>query len=181
MRADDAALVIAEEPIDTLAEHATLPIAFVVDRVYDVVGAGAGARLVERAVPPYLKDYDAVEPPALWPARFDLSRWGLVCARAAGARVGGAIAFDTPGHAVLWDLRVAPAARRQGVGSRLVAAVEDWARARGCRELRVETQNINVAACRFYQRAGFRLVSIDRGAYPDLPDEIQLLFAKELT
>lgn len=37
--------------------------------------------------------------------------------------------------AFLEGLYVAPQARRQGIGATLVAAVADWARAAGCREL----------------------------------------------
>src|SRR5689334_19752543 len=49
---------------------------------------------------PYLKDYDAIdgEGPQCWPGRFDVSNWGLICARRDGAVIGGAvIAIRTPG------------------------------------------------------------------------------------
>jgi hypothetical protein len=52
--------------------------------------------------------------------------------------------------------------------------------ARECRQLKVETQNINVPACRFYARQGCVLGVIDRFAYPTLPDEVQLLWYKDL-
>lgn len=82
--------------------------------------------------------------------------------------------------AVLWDLRVRPEFRGAGIGSDLFTASETWARARGCRSLRVETQNINVPACRFYKHMGCTLRSVDRFAYPDLPNEVQLVWSKEL-
>jgi hypothetical protein len=44
----------------------------------------------------------------------------------------------------------------------------------------VETQNSNAAACRFYARQGCVLLAANRGAYVELPDEIQLLWYKEL-
>jgi catechol 2,3-dioxygenase-like lactoylglutathione lyase family enzyme len=44
----------------------------------------------------------------------------------------------------------------------------------GCRQLKIETQNVNAAAC-FYARHGSMLVAVNRGAYPRLPDEVQLL------
>ncbi len=53
-------------------------------------------------------------------------------------------------------------------------------RSRGCHTLKVETQNINVPACRFYQRMGCTLGTVNRFAYPDLPDEIQLIWFKNL-
>ena len=82
--------------------------------------------------------------------------------------------------AVLWDVRVSPEARGKGIASKLLGAAERWVRSHGCRELKVETQNINVAACRLYERHGFELRVIDPGAYPTLPDETQLLWYKAL-
>ena len=46
--------------------------------------------------------------------------------------------------------------------------------------MKVETQNINVPACRFYARMGCELGTIDRFAYPDLPGETQLLWHLDL-
>jgi GNAT superfamily N-acetyltransferase len=50
--------------------------------------------------------------------------------------------------AVLWDIRVSPDFRGQGLGSGLLRAAEAWAISKGCLELKVETQNTNVRACR---------------------------------
>ena len=51
-----------------------------------------------------------------------------------------------------------------GVGSALLAAVQDLAREAGCRRLWVVTTNDNVDALRFYQRRGFRLTHVRPGA-----------------
>jgi hypothetical protein len=59
-----------------------------------------------------------------------------------------------------------------------VRAIEAWGRLKECRELKVETQNTNVAACRFYARQGFRLTQANYGAYPELPNEVQLIWRK---
>ena len=48
------------------------------------------------------------------------------------------------------------------------------------REVRVETQDVNVPACRFYHAHGFRLERVVLGAYPNLPNEVQLLWRKPL-
>lgn len=185
-------LAVVEGTFAELPLHAAIPIAFRVERVLDValIHAGLGGlALRERPVDaPYLKDYDAIEDnhPIALPDRFDLANWGLLAAMSDGQRVGGAVlAYDTPGvHllggrrdlAVLWDLRVAPAHRGQGVGAALFAAAEAWAAARGCRQLAVETQNTNVAACRFYAAHGCELGAVHRFAYPELPDEVQLVW-----
>jgi GNAT superfamily N-acetyltransferase len=75
---------------------------------------------------------------------------------------------------------VAPDQRGSGVGSALFRATERWAGDRGCGWLKIETQNVNTAACRFYQKMGCTLGGIERFAYPELPDEVQLLWWKAL-
>jgi ribosomal protein S18 acetylase RimI-like enzyme len=187
---------VRDETMAALSEHARISIAFEVCSLFHIEardGGLSGFTLVERRVDePWFKDYDADQEhgPMSWPTRFDTSNWGLVSAWDGSTRVGGAvIAFDTPGlHmlegrrdlAVVWDIRVAPQARRSGVGSMVFRAAEAWSRARGCVRLDVETQNINVAACRFYARMGCELRRIDRFAYAELPHEVELLWSKQL-
>jgi ribosomal protein S18 acetylase RimI-like enzyme len=185
---------IRELPMTILGEYARIPIAFEVHRVLDIAVQQNDVVFEERALDlPYVKDYDVDtrEGPTQWGGRFDLSNWGLLAARSQGRLMGGAvIAFSTPGvtmlegrHdlAVLWDIRVAPEARGKGIGSALFRAAEAWATDRKCRQLKVETQNINVAACRFYERHGCAIGEFHRSAYPEFPDEIQLLWYKELS
>ena len=187
---------ITEEPIIAAAELAHVPIAFKVESVFDVSlrdGGLGGLMLSERRLDvPYVKDYDLLgrQRPSQWSECFDMSNWGLIVARSNGALVGGAVAaFNAEGvHlletnsdlAVLWDIRVLPEARGGGIGSALFRAVEVWAGARGCRQLKIETQNINVPACRFYARQGCVLGGINRFAYQELPEEVQLLWYKTL-
>lgn len=184
------------EPMTALAEIGRVPIAFEVDRVLDVVvhdGGLGGMTLVERRLDaPYVKDYDAIrgEGPTRWARRFDLSNWQLIVARSDARCVGAAVvAWNTEGVtmlegrsdlAVLWDLRVAPELRGTGLGSALFGRAAVWAAGRGCRQLKIETQNINVPACRFYVRQGCTLGAIHRFAYPELPEEVQLLWYRDL-
>ena len=51
-----------------------------------------------------------------------------------------------------------------GTGTAMVEAVRRLARRQGCARLWVITTNDNVDALRFYQRRGFRLVTVHRGA-----------------
>ena len=51
-----------------------------------------------------------------------------------------------------------------------------FARASGCSFLKVESQNTNPAACRFYAKSGLELGGLRRGVYPEYPDEVQLLW-----
>jgi len=186
---------ITEAPLTSLDEYAQVPIAFEVESVLEVSvreGGLAGFDLEERRIAPFVKDYDAIvgNHPSDWAKRFDVSTWGLITARVEGRRLGGTVvAFDATDVvmlegrrdlALIWDIRVDRDVRRHGVGSALFAAAERWAKARGCRWLKVETQNINVPACRFYSRQGCTLGAIHRFAYPDLPGEVQLLWYKDI-
>jgi GNAT superfamily N-acetyltransferase len=188
-------LKIAEEsPLmpGVLERYATIPIAFKVASrfvVRPMEGGLGGLELLEEEVAyPSIKDYDALENegPSHWCDTFDLSHWIAFTAEESGNLVGCAlVAWNTPGVdmlegrndlAILWDLRVHPDYRGHGVGQLLFSAATAWAKERECRWLRIETQNINVPACRFYARQGCKLRSIHQGAYPELPDEVQLLW-----
>jgi GNAT superfamily N-acetyltransferase len=177
---------------ETLRQHAAVSIAFTVTSIFDVdiVDHGLGGwRLSERRVAPYVKDYDALEPPN-FADRWDTSAWALLAAVEGERRVGGAVvAVRTPGLALhegrddlatLLDLRVDPKLWGRGLGSQLFSAACAWARAHGCRQLKIETQNVNVPACRFYARQGCELRTINPHAYPELPDEVQLLWYRDL-
>lgn len=179
-----------------LAEYGGILTSFEVREVLDVEAAepSAGFRLTPRLIAkPYVKDYDsrAEERPTAWPDRFDTSQWILMVARSEGRPVGGAaVACRTAGLnmlegrsdlAVLWDIRVVPEVRRRGVGAALFRAAEAWALDAGCRQLKVETQNINAPACLFYARQGCDLRRVHYGAYGECPDEVQLLWYKDLT
>lgn len=185
---------ISEKSAADLGDYAQIPIQYEIREILDVEADGHGGfilspRWIDR---PYFKDYDAIagEGPLRWTQCFDLTNWGILMARVEGQLVGGTvIAFKTAGVtmlesredlAVLWDIRVKPEVRGQGVGSALFRAAEAWAATKGCTELKIETQNVNVPACRFYQAQGCVIGEINRSAYPGLPNEIQILWYKNI-
>jgi len=189
-------LRIVEEPPTRLAEYAQVPIGFMVAEILVERACAAlnhDAPLEAVAVSPaYWKDYDSYSGshPSAWPQLFDLSRWIILAAYDRECRVGGATLIvndpqiellrDCSACALLWDIRVAPYARRQGIGTALLEAVERHAAERGAHSLRVETQDVNVPACRFYHAHGFRLERAIPGAYAALHNEVQLLWRKPL-
>ena len=186
---------IVEQSPALLGNYGDIPISFTVDSQYQVEaldrGLGGWRLTVERVRPPYVKDYDeGGERPLRWLKRWDLANWAVLAAMRNGLRLGGAVvAWNTPGVdmlegrddlAVLWDLRVHPDHRREGVGSRLFQHAAAWARAKRCRQLKIETQNSNVRACKFYAKQGCYLGAVHPGAYPEFPDEVQLLWYLDL-
>lgn len=181
---------------DVLPEYGGVPIAFEVKSRFsvDVVASGLGGiRLIEEKVDPrYVKDYDGLEGPERWARRsWDLSKWVFLGAFREEERIGGAIvAFHVDGLnycdgredlAGLWDIRVGPEYRGRGVGKALFQQAEICARNRGCTQLKIETQNINVAACRFYERMGASLGKVHLYAYrTEGLDEVELTWYKDL-
>jgi GNAT superfamily N-acetyltransferase len=181
-----------------LVEYARVPIACRVTSilVVDEIDNG-GFCLRERAIEvPYTKDYDGYADggPFNWPNRFDISKWGLWIASDRGLVVGGAaVAWSDLGVgmlegrsdlALLWDIRVRSANRRQGIATALFRAAVGWAESKGCRMLNIETQNVNVPACRFYEKMGCILTHIDRSAYrgrAEIADEIMLIWQLDLS
>ena len=181
---------IAEEPVTHLGAYGEIPIKFEVQSVFEIDGDDPNtATLVEKPLAqPWIKDYDVFERegPTHWSRRWDISNWGMLAAYANEQLVGGCVlAYNTDSVnkledrddlVALWDLRIHPDYRRKGIGSQLFEAAIQWARERQCRELKIETQNINVPACRFYKRQGCHLCSIDRSAYDECPEETELIW-----
>jgi GNAT superfamily N-acetyltransferase len=185
---------------DRLSEYARVPIRFEVRSILvveDVDKGLGGLGLREERIKPYIKDYDSPDGgPQRWLKRFDVSNWGFLVAYDANRPVGGAtIAYNTEGvHmleerddlAVLWDIRVHPDYQGKGIGAMLFNKSVEWARAKGCTQLKIETQNVNVPACRFYVKQGCHLGQIHRYAYraawahPEVRDEVMLIWYLDL-
>lgn len=81
--------------------------------------------------------------------------------------------------AVLWDLRVEEAYKGRGIGQRLFDLACDWARDNQLIQMKIECQNNNVPAVKFYHKQGAVLGMVDEYAYyndPDFRSEIQLVW-----
>ncbi|MGZ6346267.1 MAG: GNAT family N-acetyltransferase [Anaerolineales bacterium] len=165
-----------------LVDYETIPIKLDVKERLEVElveGGMGGMRLHQVEVEsPYVKDYDSYgDVPSDWPKKFDVSNLGFFLAMVGDRMAGGAVVASRTNEiimleegkdlAVLWDLRVNPVFR--GVGIPLFKYAAEWSRKRGCRRMKVETQNVNVPACRFYQRMGCSLGEIRRFGYAGIP------------
>ena len=185
---------IASESDASLVSYAAISTAFEVHEVVDVGALQADMpTLPTRPVSPtWLKDYDALagnDPPS-WPAKYGIRHWCFLAAYIKDVRVGGAVVVvrqedvaqlgGRASFALLWDLRVAQSHRRQGVGRALLAQADVTARDAGCRGVEVETQDVNVPACRLYAAAGFRLHEVTPFAYSAAPREIRLIWQKTI-
>lgn len=178
---------------ETLEAYAAVSAAAVVRTrlKVDALMSPDGPRFVEEPLPrPRTLDSDLWETPKAWATRTDLDRWRMLCAFDVDARAGGAVlAFEPddhwffppePGLAVLWDIRVAERHRRRGVARRLLEEAAACVAEEGYRHLAIETQDVNVAACRLYASCGAVLTNARPGAYPQHPDETALLWSLAL-
>ncbi|MBN2562121.1 MAG: GNAT family N-acetyltransferase [Phycisphaerae bacterium] len=183
---------------EILPQYAEIPIRFRVKsifRVEPVDGGLGGLRMTQEPVPkPYVKDYDENEDERVlsWPKRWDLTNWGIFLAFDGDRPIGGAaVAFNTANLdmlegredlAVLMDIRIRPEMRKKRIGTRIIQHAADWARARDCTQLKIETQNVNVPACKFYAKQGCHLGAIIKYVYgePHLHREVMLLWYLDL-
>ncbi|MDD4029504.1 MAG: GNAT family N-acetyltransferase [Caldisericia bacterium] len=131
--------------------------------------------------------------PLDWEREFDTKKWHIVLAYIEDKPVAGAILIhDSPeinmlcsrkDLAVLWDIRVNEEYRGMGIGTVLFHYAMHWSKNRGAQWLKIETQNTNFDACKFYKKMGCYLGGIDCFAYGGTAkstDEIMLLWYKEL-
>ena len=83
--------------------------------------------------------------------------------------LGTAVVFfrKRSGVARLYSIATHHTARGQGVGSALLAAVEQLALRRRCRALRLEVRADNHGAARLYERLGYRRLVALAGYYED--------------
>jgi len=188
---------IVQASIDTLSRYSEIPISFRVESVLRIEPKEKGLAGIElreeKLAHPYVKDYDAAsgEGPTRWLKRFDMSNWGITMAfveeRHSGGFIvvpGGYVGDMDKRFAQLFDIRVHPEMRRQGIGAALLRHAADWARRYGCKHLKIETQNTNVPACRFYAEQGCELGHIERYAYtghPEIEHETRLVWYLELS
>jgi GNAT superfamily N-acetyltransferase len=174
------------------AEYGSVSSAFVVRERVDLGRLASSSPAIPTCSisSPWVKDYDAIpgNAPASWPAQFDVREWAMLAAYVGPRRVGGAIVVTDasaltgvggrPGCGLLWDVRVAQDMRGRGIGRSLLAGAEHIAAAARRRALDVETQDINVPACRLYAAAGYQLLELTPDAYPRAPSEARLVWTK---
>jgi N-acetylglutamate synthase-like GNAT family acetyltransferase len=80
-----------------------------------------------------------------------------------GSRLVGVLTWIVGGD-VLEILTLHVETQWQGTGTELLAGAQRTARTLGCHRIQLVTTNDNTDALRFYQRRGFRLVSLHPGA-----------------
>lgn len=75
------------------------------------------------------------------------------------------------GYAYINDIRVDKEFRGKGIGKALVMNALEWAKKSNCIGLEVETQDVNVKACMFYEKLGFTLGGFNLFRYKSFENE----------
>lgn len=63
------------------------------------------------------------------------------------------------------DIRISKDHRGKGIGKALIEKAIEWAKSKNCIGLEAETQDVNVNACRFYEKMGFILGGVNMFKY----------------
>jgi len=154
-----------------------------------------GFQLIETPVEPYIKDFciGKDESVTRW-EKWDISNWAFFMAFDGERPVGAATVVTRTKEinmlsgrddlAVLWDIRVADDYKHQGIGQALFDIAVKWSREQGIVQMKIECQNNNVPAVKFYHKQGAVLSAIDEYAYyNDLPEfrhEVQFIWMLNL-
>ena len=172
-------------------QYAEMPMYVETDKIIKCIPIGGGTggfRLSEQTIdPPFRETFENTDDdPFPRHKKRDVSNWAIFVVKNNETIVGGCVVAvrtegiymleDRTDMAVLWDIRVRPEYKRSGIGSRLFQSAKVFAVESDCKLLKIETQNVNVPACHFYQKQGCHLAGMNMHAYSKYPEEVQLLW-----
>ena len=154
-----------------------------------------GFMIVETPVEPYVKDFCICEDESVtrWDKQFDISNWAFFMAFDGERPIGAATVASRTEEikmlagrndlAVLWDIRVDGDYKEQGVGQILFDMATKWSREHNLVQMKIECQNNNVPAVKFYHKQGAILSMVDEYAYynePEFRHETQFIWYLDL-
>jgi streptothricin acetyltransferase len=76
-------------------------------------------------------------------------------------------------YAYIEDIAVDSSYRRRGIGWRLMEKAVEWSKLKRLPGIMLETSNVNITACLFYERFGFKLGGFDRYLYQAVMPETE--------
>lgn len=173
-------------------EYDKVPMLVHVKSIYKLekINNGLGGIIFkEEVVEEYIKDLGVYEIASKYEEEFDISNWGFYMAFENEKPIGAVtIASKTENMlmlegrsdlAVLWDIRVDDKYKNMGIGSKLFELAVEWSKLNAFKQIKIECQNNNVPACKFYSKKGAVLSKIDEYAYyndSNLRNEAQFIW-----
>lgn len=178
------------EVYDSISMNVDVRSIYKINRIDNGLG---GFNFEEVEVAPYKKDLGVYERATEYEATFDIKNWRFYMAFDNEKPVGAmTVAGTTPNlnmlcgrddACILWDIRVIDEYKHRGIGQKLLDMGIEKAKADGYKQMIIECQNNNVAACKFYRKQGALLSKIDMYAYyseASCRDEVQFLWYLDL-
>jgi ribosomal protein S18 acetylase RimI-like enzyme len=163
-------------------------------KIEKIINGLGGFLIKEVPVEPYIKDLGKYQIAMEYETHFDISRWQFYMAFDGKQPVGAiTLVSKTPGVnmldgrddlCVLWDIRVLEEYKHMGIGKRLFELSVEWAKEHDLNQIKIECQNNNVPACKFYHKHGAVLSKVDEYAYyndKEIQNEIQFIWYLDLS
>lgn len=163
---------------------------FKVEKINNGLG---GLKFNEVAVAPYIKDLGKYAVVTEYEKYFNIDNWQFFMVFDEAKPIGGmTLVSQTPeirmldgrdDLCVLWDIRVEDEYKHMGIGQKLFDLGVEWARENGLKQMKIECQNNNIPACKFYHKQGAILAKIDEYAYYDdeeAMNEVQFIWYLDL-
>ena len=177
-------------------QYDRIPMIVHVKSIYQLekINSGLGGiLLVETPVDEYRKDLGVYAEAIKYADEFDITNWSFFMAFHNETPIGAVtIASSTEGvhmldgrddMSVLWDIRIDDRYKQQGIGSKLFYLAVEWSKSKGFSQMKIECQNNNVPACKFYKKQGATLGKVDEYAYykdAAVKNEVQLIWYVDL-
>lgn len=178
------------EAYDTIPMRVDVTSHYVLDKINNGLG---GILLKEVAVEKYSRDFAEHAKVTEFREKFDIANWAFFMAFDGELPIGAVTIVSRTADismldgrddmTVLWDIRVSDTYKRQEIGQNLFNLAVEWSRTKGFKQMKIECQNNNVPACKFYHKQGAVLRKIDEYAYyddTDGRDEIQFFWYLDL-
>lgn len=177
-------------------EYDSIPMKVFVNSHYELdrINNGLGGIILKEVpVRSYVRDFSKHAKATKFSEKFHIKNWGFFMAFDDEKPVGAVTIVSRTADihmldgrddmTVLWDIRVSDTYKHQGIGQKLFDMAVEWSRVNGFKQMKIECQNNNVPACKFYHKQGAVLRKIDEYAYIDDVDsrfEVQFIWYLDL-
>ena len=175
---------------DTIPMRVDVNSHYMLERVNNGLG---GILLKEVPVENYVRDFSEDAKATKFSEKFDITNWAFFMAFDDESPIGAVTIVSKTADihmldgrddmSVLWDIRVSDTYKNQGIGQKLFDYATQWSKSMGFKQMKIECQNNNVPACKFYHKQGAILRKIDEYAYFDDIDskfEVQFIWYLDL-
>ncbi|UQZ37249.1 N-acetyltransferase [Paenibacillus sp. PK3_47] len=163
-------ITIRELKEEDLDQGILLSGSFTVDSILVLHTENQQIRYTVQKVAAYTKSYDDEELTAGSHSDYIDNPDKVIYLAFAGKQAAGQLVLkrNWNNYAYIEYIKVDNSYRKSGIGRQLIEQAKHWAKAGDLPGLMLETQNINVTACKLYERCGFVIGGFDHFLYKGL-------------